>query len=108
MKKRGTFKEILDNQYTKPLLFFGFYFFFFLFLFSFINIDKIDINEENKNSWKNINNNYKERIIPYNILENKSWVTSVRGRNGTMFDEYLDNIYNNKFVVSTNNVFVFF
>lgn len=71
MKKRGTFKEILDNQYTKPLLFFGFYFFFFLFLFSFINIDKIDINEENKNSWKNINNNYKYK---YEITNNDNIV----------------------------------
>jgi hypothetical protein len=47
----------------------------------------------------NIGTNPAKRTIPYQILEGKPWVDSERGTNGTRFDEYLDNIYNHKFVI---------
>jgi len=47
----------------------------------------------------NIATNPSKRLEPYRILEGKSWVTTDRGTNGQRFDEYLDNIYNHKFVV---------
>jgi len=47
----------------------------------------------------NIKTNPKERIIPYNILERKSWVTSERERNGIRFESYLDNLYRHEFVI---------
>lgn len=37
----------------------------------------------------------------YELYEDESWITSERGSNGIgRFDEYLDNIYNHKFVIS--------
>ena len=47
----------------------------------------------------NIATNIIERLKPYQLFENKSWVTTEKGVNGDKFDEYLDNIYNHKFVV---------
>lgn len=46
----------------------------------------------------NINTNPRERQPLYDLFEKKDWVTSFRGVNGKMFDEYIDNIYNHKFV----------
>jgi hypothetical protein len=48
----------------------------------------------------NINTNLKERKEPYNIFKNKSWVTIENGTNGQNFDNYLDNLYNHKFILS--------
>jgi len=47
----------------------------------------------------NIATNPAKRTKPYEILKDKSWVTTYMGENGVGFDEYLDNIYNHKFVV---------
>ena len=47
----------------------------------------------------NIVNNPKKRQKPFDVLKDKSWVTTEMGENGTGFDNYLDNIYNHKFVV---------
>lgn len=47
----------------------------------------------------NINTNLKERIIPYQLLKDKSYATVEFGSNGQNFDNYLDNIYNHKFVI---------
>lgn len=47
----------------------------------------------------NINTNINKRLEPYQILKKKSWVTSVEGKNGHKYDEYLNNIYNHYFVV---------
>ncbi len=47
----------------------------------------------------NISTNPSARLKPYQLFEGKPWVTSVRGVNGNGFDEYLDNIYNHKFVI---------
>jgi len=41
----------------------------------------------------------KERQKIYNLLEGQRWVTSVRGTNPYNFEEYIDNIYNHKFVI---------
>ena len=43
--------------------------------------------------------NSAKRLEPYRVLEGKPWVMSERGANGSGFDEYLDNIYNHRFVV---------
>ena len=43
----------------------------------------------------NINTNIKERIIVFNLLKDKKFVTN----QSTNFDLYIDNIYNHKFVV---------
>ena len=47
----------------------------------------------------NIGTNPAERNKPYQLLEGKPWVTSERGTNGHRFDEYIDNIYNHRFVI---------
>jgi hypothetical protein len=47
----------------------------------------------------NISTNMKERKLPYDILQNKSFVTAERGRNGYGFDNFIDKIYNHKFVL---------
>ena len=39
------------------------------------------------------------RIRPYEILEDKSWVTAERGQNGRGISDYLDNVYNHPFVI---------
>lgn len=65
-------------------------------------IDKLQQPKEYKNLVymnHNIDNNPPKRLKPYRLLENQSWVTSVHGVNGVGFDEYLENIYNHKFVI---------
>lgn len=47
----------------------------------------------------NINTNPKERSIPYKLFENKSFAKCVFGANGQDFDNYLDELYNSKFVI---------
>lgn len=47
----------------------------------------------------NINTNPIEREKPYEIFRNKSWVTLINGSNGFNFNDYLNNIYNHKFVL---------
>lgn len=49
----------------------------------------------------NINNNFSERNYLFNLLNNKSFVTSEIGYNGNndLFNRFLNNIYNHKFVV---------
>lgn len=47
----------------------------------------------------NIRTNIKERTIPYELLKDKSYATIEFGSNGENFDNYLDNIYNHKFVI---------
>jgi len=47
----------------------------------------------------NIATNPTKREEPYKLLKDKPWVTVDMGSNGHRFDEYLDNIYNHKFVV---------
>jgi len=47
----------------------------------------------------NINTNIKERLEPYKILYGNQFTTCVMGQNGKGFDDYLDNIYNHKFIL---------
>lgn len=47
----------------------------------------------------NIKNNVEKRLKPYEVLGNRSWVTTGNGINGQGFDIYLDNLYNHPFVV---------
>jgi len=47
----------------------------------------------------NINTNIKERKISYNLLKNKHFVTTNMGHNGKNFDDYINNVYNHKFVI---------
>ena len=47
----------------------------------------------------NIATNPAKRTKPYELLKDKSWVTTNMGENGYGFDSYLDNIYNHKFVI---------
>lgn len=47
----------------------------------------------------NVNTNLKERIVPYNLLSNKSFVTSESCENGQNYGNYIYNIYNHKFVI---------
>jgi hypothetical protein len=46
-----------------------------------------------------IKTNPAKRTIPYQILKNKSYATIKYGLNGQGFDEYLNDIYNHKFVI---------
>ena len=50
----------------------------------------------------NINNNVLERQDLYKILKDKPWVTINHGKNGQDFDNYIENIYNHKFMVCPN------
>lgn len=47
----------------------------------------------------NINTNVKERSLVYNLLKDKNFVTTQMRSNGQDFDNYIDNIYNHKFIV---------
>jgi len=47
----------------------------------------------------NINTNIKERELPYKLFSNKDYVTCVSGHNGLDYENYIDNIYNHKFVL---------
>jgi hypothetical protein len=44
----------------------------------------------------NTKTNYVERIVPYHILGNMSWITS---KDKESYDLYLDNLYNHKFMI---------
>lgn len=48
----------------------------------------------------NIKNNTKERQEPYILFKDKSWVTMKYYKNGERFDEYCDDIFNHKFILS--------
>jgi hypothetical protein len=48
----------------------------------------------------NINTFRAEREKPYEIFKDKPWCTLVEGRNGQNFDNYIDNIYNHKFILA--------
>ena len=70
-----------------------------------INIMKEKLNQVKKNRNllyinHNIKNNPKERTKPYQIFNNKSWVTIHNGHNGLNFDGYIDNLYNHNFIIS--------
>jgi len=47
----------------------------------------------------NIKTNPRERNIQYQLLKDKSFATLKHGLNGQGFDDYLDDIYNHKFVI---------
>jgi hypothetical protein len=47
----------------------------------------------------NIYTNVEKRRFVYQLLENKDWVTVERGSNGHEFDQYLNDVYNHKFVI---------
>jgi len=47
----------------------------------------------------NINTNMKERSEVYNILKNKNFVTTQMSSNGNNYENYIDNVYNHKFVI---------
>jgi hypothetical protein len=47
----------------------------------------------------NINNNPNERLEPYELFAEKSWATLAFGRDGINFKEYINNIYDHKFVI---------
>jgi FkbM family methyltransferase len=46
-----------------------------------------------------IETNVKERVEPYELFKDKSWVTIEKGKNGQKFENYIDNIYNHKFMI---------
>jgi hypothetical protein len=48
----------------------------------------------------NIATNEKERIIPFNVLSDKKFVTTELCSNGVDYDNYINKIYNHKFVIS--------
>lgn len=47
----------------------------------------------------NIDTNKQKRQIVYDIFKDKNYATCVYGRNGSNFDNYLNSIYNHKFVI---------
>ena len=47
----------------------------------------------------NINTNIKERKYLFDLLKNEKFVTVQMGHNGQNYDNYIDNIYNHKFVL---------
>lgn len=47
----------------------------------------------------NIKTNMNERLHPYQLLRDKSWVTTDMHVNGEDFNNYIDNVYNHKYVI---------
>lgn len=47
----------------------------------------------------NISTNVIKRLNLYQMFENKSWVTSERGKNGKDFEHYISQIYNHQFMI---------
>jgi len=47
----------------------------------------------------NISTNIEKREELYKIFRNKPYVTKAFGKNGTKFDQYLNNIYNHKYMI---------
>jgi hypothetical protein len=47
----------------------------------------------------NILTNPEKRTKPYQVLDNKSWVTIENGTNGHGFDEYIHDVYAHHFVI---------
>jgi len=47
----------------------------------------------------NVNTNLQIRMAPFNILHNKNFVTTQMLSNGQNFDNYIDNVYNHKFII---------
>jgi hypothetical protein len=50
----------------------------------------------------NIQTNKIKREPVYHLFKDRSWVTSDMGQNGQRFDDFIDNIYNHKFVLCPN------
>jgi len=67
-------------------------------MMSIIKKPKRDINLMYMNY--NVRNNINERAATIPLFSNKQWVTYFNGKNGKSFNNYLDNIYNHKFVLS--------
>lgn len=77
--------------------------------FSAFGVNKIEAIVNKKNEDKNIKKlvyinhnvqtNPKERQIIYDIFDNCSFATCQKGGNGQNFNQYIDNIYNHKFVI---------
>ena len=65
-------------------------------------MDKLNTDKKNRNLVymnHNINTNIKERIISFDLLKDKDFVTTQMLSNGQNYDNYIDNIYNHKFVI---------
>lgn len=65
-------------------------------------LDKIKKTKKTKNLLyinHNINTNIKERQKPYDLFKDKNYATMVYGKNGHGFKDYLDNLYNHKFII---------
>jgi hypothetical protein len=70
-------------------------------------LKKIDEIRTKKHKYKNllyinhnIATNVTERLEPYNLFRKEDWCTLFRGKNGTNFDEYLENMHSHMFVLS--------
>jgi hypothetical protein len=50
----------------------------------------------------NVNTNPSERKDPYDLFKDKNWTILKNYKNGDRFDEYIDDIYNSKFVLCPN------
>lgn len=46
----------------------------------------------------NVSNNPSKRKVVYDLYRGRRWVTCAEGKNGEGFDDYLDNMYNHKFM----------
>jgi hypothetical protein len=47
----------------------------------------------------NIKTNPTKRLKPYQLFRNKSWVTVENRENGQGFDQYIDNVFNHRFMI---------
>jgi hypothetical protein len=47
----------------------------------------------------NVRTNIEERLKPYKLFNGKNWTTCENGANGFQFNNYIDKIYNHKFVL---------
>jgi hypothetical protein len=90
-------KELWKNKYTKPLLFFGFYIIFFIFLFAVSSpVDSTIVDEDKKNAWDNINNNY-EYLYTIEFSDNN--IITLEGKkfgNKCLYDKKINDVFDSQ------------
>jgi hypothetical protein len=99
-------KELYNNKYTKPLLFFGFYIIFFtIIIVAFSTVDRSNNHIVESNPWDYITNNYE---YLYEIDSNNNIIT-LEGKhygNKNLFDKKVNNVLTDEVYTFYNDIYV--
>jgi hypothetical protein len=99
-------KELYNNKYTKPLLFFGFYIIFFtIIIVAFSTVDRSNNHIVESNPWDYITNNYE---YLYEIDSNNNIVT-LEGKqygNKNLFNKKVNNVLTDEVYTFYNDIYV--